>query len=764
MRKNISHPIFNGPANHDSSKPWLVVRNGAAASDPVEILIIGQIGKNWWDNSGVAEKEFRDVLNAIPTDREIIVGINSEGGEVKSGLGIYNALQSRKDKVTCRVDGYAVSIASVIALAGKRTISPKSSIWMIHEPWTYAQGNAEDMQRASEMLDQHAEMLVDIYSEHTGKTRDEIRAAMKKETWLRGTEALDYGLCDECPDCPDETMDEPKASFDLPWFKNAPDYVKNSAVRNGAESKPQPAAARGTKENYMDRNEIIAALKARGDVVDESHTTEQLKAQLIAPPKNKANPTSAAQPGANASDILDIRNQLDAMRKERDTERKSRITARVQELQPNRFPVAQVESWVKRAMADETVLDELAGLPLQAVGTDPLNASVELTGESLKDVEKHIVANSSELTSKFIGVNAGRSFGKQEVKDIADGAKRVARAIRKHRGMLMDVLNTNTISDNLKRNVILNGPVLQEFAIPLLSLQSFSTVFANVPLEGTDKVEVPYMGLQGQNESKSFSGTYTFTGNTSIGVREIVVGGDGDAASCGENATAGTVKDRLYQDVSFTSYEQNRQPFLNIDKLFGMKGAQLGVDIFSAIVRRCIVTGNNYAVALTRSAAAFTSDDLANLWETATGAKWPAMGRQVTLSHQYNTSLIKDPAFKAVYAAGKDEALRRAEIKQAYGFDDINIVPNLDTYMAANAAGWINHMSALLVATAVIAPTEEVRRLLTRFEIATEPQSGATFSYRRWGNAEGDATREIVECSIGAARGLESAMQIIKKA
>lgn len=177
---------------------WLTVRNEAAAD---EIIISGQIGKNWWDDSGVSEKEFRDALDAIPKYRHVTIGINSEGGSVQDGLGIYNAIK-RRGNTSTRVDGYALSIASIIALAGDRVISPRASVWMIHEPWAWAQGNAEDMRRAFEMLNTHGETIAGIYADETGRTKDEARSAMKSETWFTGEEAAQWGLADETTSAP----------------------------------------------------------------------------------------------------------------------------------------------------------------------------------------------------------------------------------------------------------------------------------------------------------------------------------------------------------------------------------------------------------------------------------------------------------------------------------------------------------------------------------------------------------------------------------
>ena len=71
---------------------------------------------------------------------------------------------------------------------------------------------------------------------------------------------------------------------------------------------------------------------------------------------------------------------------------------------------------------------------------------------------------------------------------------------------------------------------------------------------------------------------------------------------------------------------------------------------------------------------------------------------------------------------------------------------------------WINHLSAVLVVTAPIMPTPEVRALMTRYDVVVHPSLGITFEYRRFGDTTLDQTKEIIECSYGAAVGLETAL------
>jgi len=217
---------------------WLSVVNHFNSEAPAELLIQGPIGQTW-DDSGTQEKDFTDALKEIPEGKPIVVGINSEGGSIKDGLGIYHALLRRGDSVTTRVDGYAVSIASVIALAGAKRISPDSSIWMIHEPCAMAIGNSEDMRKEATALDAHADAIVAVYTDRTKLKPEDARAKMKAETWFRGKEAVDLGFATELGggavalNCLDATR-----------FKNVPkDILQILAASPKGVTQPQPAPA-----------------------------------------------------------------------------------------------------------------------------------------------------------------------------------------------------------------------------------------------------------------------------------------------------------------------------------------------------------------------------------------------------------------------------------------------------------------------------------------------------------------------------------------
>jgi hypothetical protein len=307
--------------------------------------------------------------------------------------------------------------------------------------------------------------------------------------------------------------------------------------------------------------------------------------------------------------------------------------------------------------------------------------------------------------------------------------------------------------------------MLEAYALKLIVLQAFAVKYDNVPLQGNDQVVVPYFPLQTTASTSFVKGTgYTTASDWTENSRTVTIGGDGDAATNGANATAGTAKDRLYQRIDFTSYDMRRQPYLNVAKLCKQAADKLGVDVLTQIVSRVVVTGNFGAAVATVAAALFTPDNVADLSEYADTAQWPTIARSLVLQNTYKTPLLKDPTFKSYLAYGNTDPIRKAMIQEAYGFQDLYFVPAMSNYTAANVAGWINHQSAVLCAFAPILPAEGVRALLSAYEVIVDVQSGAVMEYRKMADATKDVEQEIFQSCFGAAKGVDGALKIIKSA
>lgn len=107
-------------------------------------------------------------------------------------------LKQHKAYVTAYVDALAASIASVIVVSCDKVIMPENSMMMIHNPWSFAIGNANELRKQADDLDRIAESSVVTYLAKAGEklTEEKIKQIMAEETWLSAKEAFDYGLCD----------------------------------------------------------------------------------------------------------------------------------------------------------------------------------------------------------------------------------------------------------------------------------------------------------------------------------------------------------------------------------------------------------------------------------------------------------------------------------------------------------------------------------------------------------------------------------------
>ncbi|UFU03445.1 ATP-dependent Clp protease proteolytic subunit [Ruania suaedae] len=151
---------------------------------------------------GISTKDVGQVLDALPDSvSQVILRINSPGGEVFEGVSILNMLRAHKASVTAVVDGLAASAASVIAAGCDETVMSPGTQMMIHSPWTFTLGNAAELRKDADRLDGIESSLVEIYQ---GKAGDADWAAMlAEETWFNAAETVAAGLADRVAVIPD---------------------------------------------------------------------------------------------------------------------------------------------------------------------------------------------------------------------------------------------------------------------------------------------------------------------------------------------------------------------------------------------------------------------------------------------------------------------------------------------------------------------------------------------------------------------------------
>ena len=193
-----------------------------------EIWLYDEVGDSMY--GGMSAKLFAEELTKLGPVDSINLRINSPGGSVFDGLSIYNTLKRHPARIDVDIDGIAASIASVIAMAGDTINIAGNGMMMIHDPHGVVVGDAGDMRKTADVLDQVKQSLVDTYAARTGKDADDIGVMMSAETWLSADDAVAMRFADNITE-----MQRLAAHFDFTKFRNVP---KRLTVRDNAPATP----------------------------------------------------------------------------------------------------------------------------------------------------------------------------------------------------------------------------------------------------------------------------------------------------------------------------------------------------------------------------------------------------------------------------------------------------------------------------------------------------------------------------------------------
>ena len=159
------------------------------------LLLESTIAEESWYGDEVTPAAFREELFA--EDGPITLSINSPGGDTIAASQIYTMLMEYPYDVTVKITGIAASAASVIAMAGTKVTMSPTSMMMVHNPWTVAMGDSAEMRRASQLLDEVKESIINAYELKTGMSRTRLSHMMNDETWMNAVKAKELGFCDE---------------------------------------------------------------------------------------------------------------------------------------------------------------------------------------------------------------------------------------------------------------------------------------------------------------------------------------------------------------------------------------------------------------------------------------------------------------------------------------------------------------------------------------------------------------------------------------
>ncbi|MGY2279520.1 head maturation protease, ClpP-related [Pseudomonas monsensis] len=200
MSKKARPRVYNraGQRVQVQDKTWYALQaSGEASERVIEVFVYGEIG-TW----GITANQFVQDLRAMDDGvSPVIAAFNSIGGDLFDGLAMHNALSRLGERCTGRIDALAASAASVAVCGAHRVVIASNAMLMIHNPWTYAAGDAEDFRKVADVLDQTMEAIIAAYKAKAPDIDEvELRRLVAAETWLTANEAVALGLADEVGD------------------------------------------------------------------------------------------------------------------------------------------------------------------------------------------------------------------------------------------------------------------------------------------------------------------------------------------------------------------------------------------------------------------------------------------------------------------------------------------------------------------------------------------------------------------------------------
>lgn len=295
------------------------------ASGENELIIDGVIASESWFGDEVTPKMFRDDLDG--NSGNITVRINSPGGDVFAGVAIYNMLNEHEGQVTVKVDGIAASIASLISMAGDNIVMLPGSMMMVHNPWTMAVGNADDLEQVVESLKKTSESMLPIYVARTGQSEEKIKELLKAETWMTAEDAVELGFADEAIQAKTNISDSIKNA--LSFASQVQDAVmqpamslraKKAEVANVTDEPKTDVEASNEETNASDEEqtevqaktettevtepvaEVTEITQSKETIMEDNKKQEEIAASQVIEPKAQA--TVDAKPAVTLKNYL----------------------------------------------------------------------------------------------------------------------------------------------------------------------------------------------------------------------------------------------------------------------------------------------------------------------------------------------------------------------------------------------------------------------------------------------------------------------------
>lgn len=249
-------------------KFWNFIRNKATEQEPenIELRIEGDIVDDndawiyeWFGEPAASPNAFKNELSEFKGS-DLTVWIDSYGGSVFAGASIYNALKEHTGKVTVKVDGKAMSAASVIAMAGDEILMSPTALLMIHNPMTGSYGDMHEMRKVADVLDEVKESIINAYIAKTGRSREDVSEMMNNETWMSANVAVKEGFADGVlyQDVPIEVSNIQDFSFNrLKVANNTGESIKQMVAKFKSDENEAAIKIKNEKEKILIELDLI---------------------------------------------------------------------------------------------------------------------------------------------------------------------------------------------------------------------------------------------------------------------------------------------------------------------------------------------------------------------------------------------------------------------------------------------------------------------------------------------------------------------------
>ena len=247
------------------NKNWYSIK-AESSNEVADIYIFDEIGAY-----GITAQGFIEEIKAYK-DVPINLHINCIGGDVFEGMAIYNVIRKRTAKTTIYIEGIAASMGSVIALAGDEVIMAENSLFMIHNAWGGAMGEASEMRKTAALLEKISGEIADIYIKKTRLPYDKVQEMMDEETWLSAEEAFNLGFVDSISDAI-----KVAAKYDVSKFKNITDKEIQTKLSVNLKSKKMTEELKSWFNAKVE--EIIAKVKSSNK--SETEDVKEVEVMMV---------------------------------------------------------------------------------------------------------------------------------------------------------------------------------------------------------------------------------------------------------------------------------------------------------------------------------------------------------------------------------------------------------------------------------------------------------------------------------------------------